>query len=103
MTEDELSAYQGLKKQGAVLLRSSNNRYMVVASPKPPNLTVTFPIRIPVTRSEYCNPHQYIPTYYKGPDTKKQQVEFCVENSIAASPQGIIILRWEKSYASQRF
>jgi hypothetical protein len=93
MTEDELLAYQGLKKQGAVLLRSSNKRYLVVASCKLPNLTVTLPIRIPVTSYEYENPKSYIPQYYKGPNTKKKQIEYCVENSITADPKGVIIFR----------
>jgi hypothetical protein len=93
MTEDELLAYQGLKKQGAVLLRSSNKKYMVVASTKLPNLTVTLPIRIPVTDYEYKNLKSYIPQYYQGPDSKRKQIEFCIEHSIGANPTGVIIFR----------
>jgi hypothetical protein len=66
---------------------------MVVASTKLPNLTVTLPIRIPVTTAEYQNPQSYIPQYYTVPDTKKKQIEYCVENSIAADPTGVIIFR----------
>jgi hypothetical protein len=93
MTEDELLAYKGLKKQGAVLLRSSNKRYMVVVSTKLPNLTVTLPIRIAVTTSKYLNRHQFVPIYYKGPDSRKRQIEYCAENSISADPTGVIIFR----------
>jgi hypothetical protein len=102
MTGDELRSYQGLKKEGAILLKSQNKRYLVVVSTKLRNFWVTLPIRIPVTTAEYQNPRSYIPQYHKGPDTKREQERFCVENSVAASPQGIIIFRWEKSYASQR-
>jgi hypothetical protein len=93
MTEDELLAYQGLKKQGAVLLRSSNKRYMVVVSTKLPNLTVTLPIRIPVTTSEYINRYKFVPTYYKGPNIKKQRIEFCVKHEIRSDPSDVIIFR----------
>ena len=93
MTEDKLIAYQGLKKQGAVLLRSSDQRYMVVVSTKLPNLMVTIPIRIPVTTSEYRKPISYIPQHYKRPDNSRRQIEYCVENSICADARGIIIFR----------
>jgi hypothetical protein len=92
MTEEELKAYQGLKKQGAFLLRSPRFG-LVVVSTKLPNLTVTIPIRIPVTTSEYINRHQFVPTYYKGPNIKKSQIEFCVKNEIKANPSDIIIFR----------
>jgi hypothetical protein len=92
MQEEEFKAYQGLKNQGAFLLRSSRFG-LVVVSTKLPNLTVTLPIRIPVTTSEYLNRHRFVPTYYKGPDFKKRQIEYCVENSISANPTGVIIFR----------
>jgi hypothetical protein len=92
MTEDELKAYQGLKKQGAFLLRSPRFG-LVVVSTKLPNLTVTIPIRIPVTTSEYINRRQFVPTYYEGPNCHKLQIEYCVANSIHANPSGIIIYK----------
>jgi hypothetical protein len=92
MIEDELRAYQGLQKQGAVLLRSPRFGLVVVAT-KLPNLTVTLPIRIPVTTSEYINRHKFVPTYYKGPNFWRKQIEYCVENSISADPTGVIIFR----------
>ena len=92
MQEQELKAYQGLKRQGAFLLKSPRFGLAVVST-KLPNLTVTIPIRIPVTTSEYINRHQFVPTYYKGPDTKKQQIEFCVKNLIKADPTSVIIFR----------
>jgi len=70
MQEEELKAYQGLHKQGAVLLRSPRFGLVVIAT-KLPNLMVTLPIRIPVTTSEYLNRHRFVPTYYKGPDFHK--------------------------------
>jgi hypothetical protein len=92
MQEEELKAYQGLKKQGAFLLRSPRFG-LVVVSTKLPNLTVTLPIRVPVTTAEYLNRHRFVPTYYQGPDFKKRQIEYCVENSIKTDPSGIIIFR----------
>jgi hypothetical protein len=92
MQEEELRAYQGLKKQGAFLLKSKRFG-LVVVSTKKPNLTVTLPIRIPVTTSEYLNRHNYVPTYYKGPDIKRQQIEFCVKHEIKSDPSDIIIFR----------
>jgi hypothetical protein len=92
MQEEELRAYQGLKKQGAFLLRSPRFG-LVVASTKLPNLTVTLPIRIPVTTSEYLNRHRFVPTYYQGPNYMKQQIEFCVKNEIKADHSGIIIFK----------
>jgi hypothetical protein len=92
MTEEELQAYQGLKKQGAFLIRSPRFG-LVVVSTKLPNLTVTTSFRIPVTTSEYLNRHRFVPTYYQGLDIAKQQIEFCVKNSIKADPKGIIIFR----------
>jgi hypothetical protein len=92
MKEEELKAYQGLHIQGAILLRSPRFG-VVVVSTKLPNLTVTLPILIPVTTSEYINHHQFVPTYYKGPDFKKPQIEYCVENSISTDPTGVIIFR----------
>jgi len=71
MNEDELHAYDRLKKQGAILLWLSNKQYLVVASTKLPNLTATLPIRIPVTTTEYQNLPSHIPEYYKGTDTTK--------------------------------
>jgi hypothetical protein len=93
MTEEELLAYQGLKKQGAILLRSSNKQFIAVASTKLPNLTVTLPIRIPVTTSEYINRKNYVPTYYGGPDIQKRKIEFCDKHSIKSDPSDIIIFR----------
>jgi hypothetical protein len=92
MQEQELKAYQGLQKQGAFLLRSPRFG-LVVISTKLPNLTVTLPIQIPVTSSEYLNRHRYVPTYYKGPNIRKQQIEFCVKHEIKADPSDIIIFR----------
>jgi hypothetical protein len=92
MQEEALKAYQGLKKQGAFLLRS--RRFgLVVVSTKLPNLTVTLPIRIPVTTSEYLNRHQFVPTYYKGPNVQKDKIEFCVKHEIKSDPSDIIIFR----------
>jgi len=59
-------AYQGFKKQGAFLLRSPRFG-LVVVSTTLPNLTVTIPIQVPVTASEYLNRHLFVPTYYEGP------------------------------------
>jgi hypothetical protein len=92
MQEQELKAYQGLKNQGAFLLRSSRFG-LVVISTKLPHLTVTLPIRIPVTTSEYLNRHRYVPTYYQGPNIRKQQIEFCVKHEIKTDPSDIIIFR----------
>jgi hypothetical protein len=92
MLEEELKAYQGLKKQGAVLLRSPRFG-LVVVSTKLPNLTVTLPIRIAVTTSEYLNRGNFVPTYYKGPNCRKLRTEFCVENEIKQDPSNIIIFR----------
>jgi hypothetical protein len=101
MTEDKLRDDPGLKKQGAILLRSSNKRYMLGTSTKLPNLTVTIPIRIMVRTAEYQNPKSYIPQYYQGPDNNRKHTEFCVENFVHSNPQGVIILRQDKIYASQ--
>jgi hypothetical protein len=92
MKEEELKAYQGLKKQGAFLLRSPRFGLAVIAT-KLPNLTVTLPIRIPVTTSEYLNRHQFVPTYYEGPNVQKQRIEFCVKHEIKSDPSDIIIFR----------
>jgi hypothetical protein len=92
MQEEELRAYQGLKKQGAFLLRSPRFG-LVVVSTKLPNLTVTIPIRIPVTTSEYLNRHQFVPTYYEGPNVRKDKIEFCVKHEIKSDPSDIIIFR----------
>jgi len=92
MQEEELKPYQGLKKQGAFLLRSQRFG-LVVVSTKLPNLTVTLPIRIPVTTSEYLNRHRFIPIYYKGPNVVKQKIEFCVKHEIKSDPSDIIIFR----------
>jgi hypothetical protein len=92
MQEEELEAYQGLKKQGAFLLRSPRFGLAVVST-KLPNLTVTIPIQIPVTTSEYLNRHRFVPIQYEGPNIKKQQIEYCVQHSIHADPSNIIIFR----------
>jgi hypothetical protein len=81
MKKEELKAYQGLKKQGAFLLRSPRFG-LVVVSTKLPNLTVTLPNQVPVTTSEYINQYNYVPTYYQGPNIRKRQIEFCVEHEI---------------------
>jgi len=92
MQEEELKAYQGLKKQGPFLLRSKRFG-LIVVSTKLPNFTVTLPIRIPVTTSEYFNRHKYVPTYYQGPDIKRQQIQFCVKYEIKSDPSDIVIFR----------
>jgi hypothetical protein len=92
MQEEELKAYKGLKKQGAFLLKSPVFGLGIVST-KLPNLTVTIPFPIPVTTSEYLNRHQFVPTYYKGPDIRRKQIEYCVENSITTDPTNIIIFR----------
>jgi hypothetical protein len=92
MLEEELKSYQGLKKQGAFLLRSPRFG-LVVISTKLPNLTVTLPIRIPVTTSEYRNRHRFVPTYYEGPNVQKERIEFCVKHKIKSDPSDIIIFR----------
>jgi hypothetical protein len=109
MQEDELKAYQGLQKQGVFLLRSPRFG-LVVVSTRLPNLTVTLPIRIPVTISEYLNRHRCVPTYYKGPDIQRKQIEYCVEHSIRADPTNNIIFnisimyfsRWKPPGVSER-
>jgi hypothetical protein len=92
MQEEELTAYQRLKKQRAFLLRSPRFG-LVVVSTKLPNLTVTLLIRVPVTTSEYLNRHQFVPTYYQAPNIKKNQIEFFVKHEINANPSDIIIFR----------
>jgi hypothetical protein len=61
MLDEELIAYQGLQKQGSFLLRSPRFGLAVVST-KLPNRTVTLPIRIPVTTSDYLNRNNYVPT-----------------------------------------
>jgi hypothetical protein len=90
MKEQELKAYQGLKKQGAFVLCSPRFGIAVVST-KLPNLTITLPFRIPVSTSEYLNRHQFIPTYYDGPNIRKQQIQYSVKFSIKADPSEIII------------
>jgi hypothetical protein len=92
MQEEELKAYQGLKKQGAFLLRSPRFG-LVVISTKLRNLTVKLPIRVPVTTSEYTNRRQFVPTYYEGPNVQKQRIEFCVKHEIKSDPSDVIIFR----------
>jgi hypothetical protein len=92
MQEQELKAYQGLKKQGAFLL-SSPRFGLGVVSTKLPNLTVTVPFRIPVTTLEYLNRSRYTPTFYEEPDTEKQQIEFRVKHEITTYQSEIIIFR----------
>jgi hypothetical protein len=92
MQEEELKAYQGLKKKGAFLLRSPRFG-LVVVSTKLPNLTVTLPIRIPVTTPEYFNRHLFVLTYHLGPNIRKKQIEFCVKHEIKDDPSDIIIFR----------
>jgi len=91
MTEEELLAYQGLKKQGVVLIKSSNEKYLVVVSPKFPNLTVTIPFRISVTNREYLNRERYIPEYYKGPNIQAQQIQYYQQQIISDMLADIII------------
>jgi len=74
MQEQELKAYQGLKKQGAFLQRSPRFGLIVVATALP-NLTVTSPFRIPVTTSDYLNRHRYKPEYYQGPNILEQKIQ----------------------------
>lgn len=66
MREEELKVYEVLQKQGAFLLRSPRFG-LVVVSTKLPNFTVTLPIQMPVTTSEYVHRHQFVPIYYRGP------------------------------------
>jgi len=99
MKEEELKAYQGLKKQGAFLLRSSRFG-LVVVSTKLLNLTVTLSIRIQVTTSKYHNQQSFVPTCYEGPNIRKQQVQYCVDHSIKVDPTNIIILGGNKLYAN---
>jgi len=94
MREEDLKAYQGLEKQRAFLLRSPRFG-LVVVSTQLPNLTVTLPIQIPVSTSEYNYRYKFIPTYYQGPNTRKQQIEYCVDHSITTDPSGIIIF-WRR-------
>jgi hypothetical protein len=63
MQEEQIIAYQGLKKQGAFLLRSPRFG-LVVVSTKLPSLMVTLTIWVQVTISEYLNRHQFVPTYF---------------------------------------
>jgi len=63
MQEEELKSYKGLKKQGALLLRSPKYG-LVVVSTKLPNLTAILPVKIPVKTPEYLNQHRYTPEYY---------------------------------------
>ena len=92
MQEEELRAYQGLKKQGAFLLRSPRFGLAVVST-ELPNLTLTLPSRIPVTTSEYLNRHSFVPVYYQGPDIRRKQIEFCVKHEIKSNPSDVIIFR----------
>jgi len=92
MQEEELKAYQGLKKQGAFLQRSSRFGLVVVATALP-NLTVTIPFRIPVTTSEYLNRHCYKPEYYQGPNILEQKVQLYKQGWISNEISDIIIFR----------
>jgi len=92
MQEEELKAYQGLKKQGAFLLKSPRFGLGVVST-KLPNLTVIIPFKIPVSTKEYLTRENYMPEKYKGRDPRKRQIEYCCENSIKADPRGVIIFR----------
>ena len=92
MQEGELKAYQGLKKQGAVLLKS--RKYgLVLFSTKQPNLTVTSFFKIPVTTSEYLNRHRYTPEYYQGPRILEQKVQLYKQGWISNEISDIIIFR----------
>jgi hypothetical protein len=66
---------------------------MVVASTKLRNLTVTLLIDILVTIAEYRDRNNYIPQYYQGPDSRRQQIEYCVKHPIKHDPSGIIVIR----------
>jgi len=94
MQEQELKAYQGLKKQGAFLQRSKRFGLVVVAT-KLPNFTVMIPFRIPVTTSEYPNRHRYIPEYCTGPNILEQKVELFKQGLISNKISDIIIFRRE--------
>ena len=63
MQQEELKAYQVLKKQGAFFLKSPKYS-LVVASTNLPNLTVTLPFQILVMTTEYINRQNYIPKSY---------------------------------------
>ena len=92
MNEEELKAYQGLKKQGAFLFKSPKSG-LVVAAISQPNLTVTFPIPIPVTTSEYINRKSYVPTYYQEPNILKEKVQLYQQGCISNDISGIILFR----------
>jgi len=82
MQEQELKAYEGVKKQGDFLLRSARFRLAVVAT-ELPNFTVTIPFRIPVTTSEYLNRHRYKPQYFLGSNILEQKVQLYNQGRIS--------------------
>jgi len=94
MPEQELNAYQGLKKQGAFLI-SSPRFGLAVASTKLPNITVTVPFRIPVTTFEYLNQHRYIPEYYQRPNILKQKLQLYEQGCNSNNIDDTIIFRWK--------
>jgi hypothetical protein len=71
MQEEVLKAYQGLKKHGEFLIKSSKYRLVVVYT-KLPNLIVTLPFRVAVTSVEYHNCRSCIPELYSGPNIREQ-------------------------------
>jgi len=83
MQEEELKAYQGLKKQGTVLLKFRIYG-LVLFSTKQPNVTIMLPFRIPVTTKEYLNRKHYFPEYYKGPNILERQIEYYQQDSISS-------------------
>jgi len=92
MQEEELKAYQGLKKQGAFLLCSPKFG-LVVVSTKLPNLTVTLPFRILVTTREYFHRHHFIQEYYYGPNIRAQQIEYYQQDMISYKLSEVITFR----------
>jgi len=92
MQEEELKSYNGLQKQGALLLHSPKYG-LVVVSTKLPNLTVTLPFQILVTTHEYLNRPSYIPEYYKGPNILELQIEYYQQDNISHILSEVIIFR----------
>jgi len=92
MQEAELKAYQGLKKQGAVLLKSRKYGLLLFAT-KPPNFTVTTPFRVPVTAYEYQNRYRYKPEHYQGSRILEQKEQLSKQGWISNEISDIIIFQ----------
>lgn len=63
---------------------------LVLFTTKLPYITITLPFRVPVTTREYLNWKNYIPEYYKGPNTEAQQKECYHHDSISKEVADII-------------